>query len=246
MLTPPSCVSNEPKRSGVPVAAPPSMRGWCAWLLAGWLIAGIGFAHAGATEPADTLIVARRGWHIDVGIAVGELTHPLAAVASVFPGAKYLFFGFGDRHYLTARHRGAPALLGALWPGPSLLLVTALAATPETAFGGSHVLKLRVPREQSLRAQLLVWQTLTPDQQSLLASVRSPAAEAHGKARAGMPGPYPGSVLLESRATYSGLHTCNTWVAEVLGAAGIPVRSRHVIFAGQLWGEIANVKAAVP
>jgi hypothetical protein len=57
-----------------------------------------------------------------IGIAAADLGAPLEALTAQFPGVKYLFFGFGDRHFLMAKHQNLPALLGALWPGPGMML----------------------------------------------------------------------------------------------------------------------------
>ena len=178
--------------------------------------------------PASRIYVVRRGWHIDVGFAALDLTPPLAVTLDQLPGAKFVFFGFGDRRYLEARKRGpglnAPALLAALWPGRALVLVTALTASPGAAFGDDNVIVLPARPEDLRRAQNLVWASLTPGS----ATAVSPADR----------GPYPGSLYLESSRRYSALHTCNTWAAEVLEAAGFPVHSATVLFAGQLWSRI--------
>lgn len=65
----------------------------------------------GATR-AMMIFVARRRWHVDVGFAAADLGAPLDALAAQFPGVKYLFFGFGDRRYLMAKHQALPAMLG--------------------------------------------------------------------------------------------------------------------------------------
>ncbi len=67
-----------------------------------------------SNEGAATLYVARRGWHTDVGFDVSQLTAPLCSIAVKFPGAKYLFFGFGDRRYLLAKHWHVPVLMAAV------------------------------------------------------------------------------------------------------------------------------------
>ena len=64
-------------------------------------------------EPATTVYVVRRKWHIDVGFAAADLG-PLAFVSAEFPGAKYVFFGFGDRHYLLAKQPRCPGPVGRL------------------------------------------------------------------------------------------------------------------------------------
>ncbi|HTT04934.1 MAG TPA: DUF2459 domain-containing protein [Steroidobacteraceae bacterium] len=186
--------------------------------------------HTPAPQAAgQTLFVVKRGWHIDIGVAVQELTPPLRTVRAQLPEARYLLFGFGDRRYLTARSKRLDALLAALRPGAALVLLTALPDTPEDAFGAGavRVLRLDVPQMQALQA--FVWQTLA-HAQGLPVRVQS--------------GPYSGSVYLAAQPRYSGLHTCNSWVAEALHAAALPVRVRGVIFARQLWRQLPRLQRA--
>jgi hypothetical protein len=184
-----------------------------------------------AAQPSGSILirVVRRKWHIDVGFRVADLEPPLAQVARRFPGAAYLFFGFGDRHYLLAGKPGASNMLGALWPGPALILVTAIENTPRQAFGDSQVLELRMTGAQAHAAQTYIWGSIggrdTPPGMPLQ-DIEPYAA-----------GPYEGSRYFTAVARYSAAHTCNTWAAEVLRAGGLPVRSRFVVFAGQLWSQ---------
>jgi hypothetical protein len=171
-----------------------------------------------------TLYVARRNWHMDVGFAAADLDPPLAPVKSRFATAKYLFFGFGDRHYLMTRNRNAPLILRALWPGPALVLVTALENTPAQAFGPSQVIRIELSAAQAHAMEEFIRDSMSgPD--------LTPVA----------PGPYDGSAFYPAPRQYSALHTCNTWAAEALQAGGLPVRSKGVIFAGQLWAQAARL-----
>ena len=164
---------------------------------------------------------------------MGELAPPLDSVALRFPGARTLFFGFGDRRYLMSRHRDAPVLLRALWPGPGLILATGVSATPAAAFGAAHIVALPVSREGSVRAQDFVWNALTEEQ----------AGQLRDGSPTGLPGPYGGSLFFASRMRYSALHTCNTWAAQLLEAAGLPLHSGGVIFAGQIWRRVTRLAA---
>ena len=176
----------------------------------------------GTSEKPVLIYVARRGWHIDIGFAVADLLPPLASVAEEFPHAQSLFFGFGDRHYLESGHR-APAMFVALWPGRALILATSLISTPQAAFGAPHVMAFEVTARQAREAQAFIWRSLA-DPQSLAA------------------GPYEGSRYFAATAKYSALHTCNTWAAQTLAAAALPVRSAGVIFAGQLWVQLRRLQ----
>ena len=104
--------------------------------------------------------VARRGWHIDVGLRVEELRGARRSVAKEFPGARYVFFGFGDRRYLTAKRHGSSTLAAALWPGEGLMLVTAIANPPSEAFGEEHVITLPVTARQQQELEEFVWATI--------------------------------------------------------------------------------------
>jgi hypothetical protein len=178
---------------------------------------------AGAAAAGSVFIlVARRKWHIDVGFASADLDPSLAPVARRFPGASYLFFGFGDRHYLLAKKQGTPDMLGALWPGAALVLVTAIENTPSQAFGASHVMRLRVTAAQARAAQAFIRHSL-------------------GGTEPYAAGPYASSLYFAATERYSALHTCNTWAAEALRAGGLPVRSGLVVFAGQLWRQLQRL-----
>ena len=215
---------------------------------------------ASATDTI-TLYVARRGWHIDIGFAVDDLQGPMSSLAAKFPGARYLFFGFGDRRYLLAKHHAVPATLAALWPGAGLVLLTALRATPAEAFGAAHVRQLKVPAQQAAASQTFIWSSLRLREggPSAPGAEGPPVDSVEGRAAAGVErppaasaddvvsygaGPYEGSLYLAARPRYSALHTCNTWAAETLQAAGLPVRSRGVVFAGQLWRRVSKLPRA--
>jgi hypothetical protein len=230
-------------------------------------------APAAGEVPSAVMYVARRGWHTDIGFAAADLSAPLSSLATDFPGARYLFFGFGDSHYLMAKKHQFPAMLAALWPGAGMILATGLTAPPQKAFGGQYVLRLSVTPAQSRAAQAFVWESLLRRNATGNAGGNAEAGasgnaggnaeagasgNASGNSEAGVTGnaggnaiagvyaagPYQGSLYYESEARYSALHTCNTWTAEALKSAGLPVRSGGVIFAGQLWPEAARLPTA--
>jgi len=165
------------------------------------------------------LYLARRSWHVDVGLAAADLQPALAPLGRQFSAAKYLFFGFGDRHYLLAGAHRTPGMVRALLPGPAVILVTAV-GDPGGAFGPARVIELTVSRAQARALQDFI-------RASLSQSPANPLA----------PGPYADSAYYAAGPRYSALHTCNTWVAEALRAAGQPVRVRGVVLAGQLWSQ---------
>lgn len=183
----------------------------------------------GRASDGATIYVVRRGWHIDIGLPVGALSAPLDAVAPSLPGARNLFFGFADKHYLLASHRNPPVLLAALWPGASIMLVTGLAGSAEQGFGQGHVIALKIGPDQNRALQAFIWKSLRTQD---------------GAIHVYQQGPYPGSVYFLAAPKYSAVHTCNTWAAQALRAAGFRVHTAGVIFAGQLWIQARRLKRA--
>lgn len=191
----------------------------------GWL--------AGCTVPAlpygdATLYVVGRGWHTDIGIPV-EDAGPLATLERDFPGVRIMVFGFGERDYYMAQEGNIFAMLKALLPSESAILLTALRAPPEQAFAEHEVATLHLPRAKVQFIASLIWQALEtlPD----------------GTAVQLGPGPYPGSMFYASSETYDAFNTCNTWTARMLRDGGVPVNPHAVLFAGQVMQQVAWIAA---
>jgi uncharacterized protein (TIGR02117 family) len=175
-----------------------------------------------AVRDGAVVYVIGRGWHTDIGLPVEEIAGPLATLEDAFPGVRVLTFGFGERQFLVDRKQSVGAMLNALLPSQSALLMTALRTTPQDAFGAANVVVLPISRAGLDAIEASIWQELD----------RSAAGEPMLLAE----GPYPGSVFYAARQTYDGFYTCNTWTAETLHAAGLPVSASGVLFAGQVMG----------
>ena len=179
-----------------------------------------------AAGPPVTIYVIKRSWHTDIGFDATDLHPPLATLRLALPEAHYLLFGFGDKHYLMTRANSFQGMVGAVWPGEGLVLLTGLKGTPEQAFGVNGVVRLRVSAAQARRLEEYVWNTLATE---------------NGVATALAPGPYEGSLYYGSTLRYSGFHTCNTWTAAGLQAAGLPIHSFGVEFSGQVWRQVERL-----
>jgi hypothetical protein len=200
-----------------------------AWLLMVPILQGCSTAptRAAYTGPTVVIYVIKRSWHTDIGFSAADLHSPLASLHQALPHARYMFFGFGDKRYLMNRVGRLGGLVGAVWPGEGLVLLTGLEATPEEAFGVAGVTRLTISAAQELALEEFVWNTL---------------ATTNGAANMLAPGPYAGSLYYESTLRYSGLHTCNTWTAEGLQAAGLPVHTFGVEFSGQVWRQVRRLR----
>ncbi|CAB3773470.1 DUF2459 domain-containing protein [Paraburkholderia humisilvae] len=183
---------------------------------------------AESTPPVTTIAVVRRDWHTDVCIHREDAAPVIGALAVDFDGARFLCFGFGERRFVFERDHGVFAALGALFPSHAALLMTVLRATPQEAFGASSVIDLRIGEKG--RAGLNAF---------LQASVQTRDDGAPVKLG---DGPYQGSVFFAATFTYDAFHTCNTWTARALRAAGLPVSD--ALFAGGVMHDAAHVAAS--
>jgi uncharacterized protein (TIGR02117 family) len=183
---------------------------------------------ADASPPVTTVAVVRRDWHTDVCIHSEDAEPAVSAFAAGFDGARFLCFGFGERRYVFERDHGPFAALAALFPSHAALLMTVLRATPQDAFGASSVIDLRIGKRGLAGLNAF-----------MQASVQT--GDDGAPVRLG-DGPYAGSVFFAATFTYDAFHTCNTWTARALRAAGLPVSDS--LFAGGVMHGAAGIAAS--
>jgi len=177
-------------------------------------------------EGPDAVYVLGRGWHTEIGVPADRLAGKLAVFRSIFPGAREVMFGYGKRTFMVARaDRVSEYVLGPL-PGPALIEAVGLNATPPEAYGGDGVIALTLPPGGMERLSAFIWNDLQHD------GADEPLLVA--------PGRFPGSLFYAARSGYDLFHTCNTWVAEALHAAGLPVATDWLIFSGQTMARAEN------
>jgi hypothetical protein len=177
---------------------------------------------------AATITVVERGWHTDVCVRNEDAGTWVAGLAEGFDGARYLCFGFGERRYLMTHDHGLFELIAALFPSRAALLMTVLNAPPAAAFGPENVVELGIGR-----AGLAGLATYLRD------AVQTDASDQPVRLGAG---PYAGSIFFGATGTYELEYTCNTWTADALRAAGLPIDDA-VVLAGGLMRQVRRVAA---
>ncbi|MBV9198208.1 MAG: DUF2459 domain-containing protein, partial [Alphaproteobacteria bacterium] len=93
-----------------------------------------------------------------------------------------------------------------------------------TSFGPSNTLIVHVSRDGIERLSELLWSFLTADDEAVPRRIGT--------------GPYPESAFYASAGSYDLSHTCNTWTAEALRVAGLPVSTAGVVFANQVLDQV--------
>lgn len=173
-----------------------------------------------AAASAGSVSLLTEGWHTDIALPAAEAAGPLGRFRRLFPGARMLIFGYGKRTFMIApAHTIGEWIIGP-FPGPAAIEVSAISADAATAYGAGHVQTLALPPGGAARLSAFLWHALATD------VAGNPLYIAQGN--------WPGSLFYEARSRYGLLHTCNTWSAEALAAAGLPVAPAGIIFSGTL------------
>ncbi len=172
--------------------------------------------------------VIDQGWHTEVAIPAAQATGPLAAFRDVFPGAAALSFGFGKRTFFTAKTETLSEYLLGPFPGPGAVQVTGLGAFPPQAYA-SPVVTLALPDGGAERLAAFLWESVAPARD--------------GGPRLIAEGHFPGSAFYAAARGYALGYTCNTWTADALGHAGLPVAT-DVSLAGATMRAVARVTGA--
>jgi len=197
---------------------------WMLYVLTGCSGASSVEPYTGSASRTELLYVISGGWHTELGLPTEEIGGPLAALKSEFPSARYLVFGWGARDYYMARNPDMADMLPALAPGPAVMLIIPLKMPPETFFGASNALSVPVSRDGIEHLSAFLWSFLSADDEAAPHRIGA--------------GPYPESAFYASTGTYNLSHTCNTWTAEALRVAGLPVSTAGVVFANQVLDQV--------
>ncbi|WP_353557066.1 DUF2459 domain-containing protein [Paraburkholderia terrae] len=178
--------------------------------------------------PVTTIDVVERGWHTDVCVQVRDVPDLQAWLAQDFVGATHLCFGFGEREFAMTREHSILATLSALWPGPGAILMTVLRDTPVAAYGADKVVTLQVAAAGKAGLAAYLDQSVQRDRLSHPVRLGD--------------GPYAGSLYFGATANYAGYYTCNTWTADALRSAQLPVDGT-ILFASTVFRQARDVAA---
>ena len=179
-----------------------------------------------------TTYLIAAGWHTEIALPIHDIHDPLRAVTPDFQNAQYLAFGWGERNYYMARAPTAGDAMSALFPGPAVLLVTALYRPPRDSRANAQVFEIGLSPAGLDRLANYIWAAFDKS--------------GDGTPRRLAAGPEPGSVFYSATGTYSATYTCNTWTAEGLRVGGLPVTPAGVVFADQVTEQLRSLVTRAP
>ncbi|MGA8759055.1 MAG: DUF2459 domain-containing protein [Stellaceae bacterium] len=168
----------------------------------------------------EVVYVVAGGWHTEIAVRETAVIGPLAGLAAGISKARYLVFGWGARDFYMARNPGFGDLLRAAFPGPAVMLVIPLMVQPQAYFGVSNVWPIAITRAGAVHLAWFLWESIAKD--------------ARGTPIRAGDGPYPQGIFYAATGIYDASNTCNTWTANALRTAGLPVTAAGVVFASQV------------
>ena len=168
-----------------------------------------------------TVFIVHDAWH--AAIVIKKVDIPAVALPELrdFPSAEYLEFSWGDRDYFPAPDGGLGlALKAAFWSSGSILHVVGFKDGVQNAYPNAEIIEIPLSEEGFQRMVKFISDTFSRPHSPMPAEAR--------------PGLFSNGRFYAAEGKFSLFRTCNTWVAEALSAAGLPIRPSHVITAGNL------------
>lgn len=191
-----------------------------------WTAPGDAALRAEAEEPDVVLQLLDNGFHTDLAVPRAELVArggPLAQAVAVLPPGDWILIGWGDARFYVDQSPisdrlpdGARAFFR---PGnPSVVMLDPYQGDPVRDFGDeAHAVRLSRQGFARLAARVEASLDLTTGA-PVIAAAR-PGDDAR---------------FFASRETFSILHLCNHWTAQVLNAGGVSVRPARSITSAEV------------
>ena len=172
-----------------------------------------------------TVFVAHDNWHSAILLRKSDIPTRLVPEIKDSPDAELIEFSWGDKDYFPAEKGGVRlALKAAFFSSGSVLHVVGYQGQVEKIFPEAEIIEISLSEKGLERLIKFISDTFSRPQ---------PGAAAEG--RKGFP---PTGWFYPAEGKFSILRTCNTWVAEALNAAGLPINPSGIITAASLGNHV--------
>ena len=175
------------------------------------------------------VLVAHDSWHAAIILRKADIpSDPLPELVD-FPDAEFIEFSWGDKDYFPNPDAGVfTAIKAAFWSSGSVLHLVGFRGNPKSFYRSGELVELRLTT--NAYGQLLQYISHT--------FFRPPSSD-RAEASAGL---FTYSRFYPATHKFSLLKTCNTWVAEALKSAGLPVSPGHVMTANSLATQLTGIE----
>jgi len=203
------------------------------YVLSLWLIFSAGTASAEwVCAPSETscktVFVVHNSWHAAIVLSRADLGLDDLPELSDFPGAKFIEFSWGDRDFFPDPNSGIwAAMRAAFWSGGSVLHLVGFSENVRQFYRQAEIFELRLTAAAGRQLIRFISQAFA-------------RTNSNSSAQAS-PGLFAYSRFYPATAKFSVLRTCNTWVAEALASAGLPIFPGTVLTASSLASQLADI-----
>jgi uncharacterized protein (TIGR02117 family) len=174
-----------------------------------------------------SVFIAHDSWHAAIVLPKSDLAPDAVPEIGDFPQAQFIEFSWGDKDYFPNPEAGVfTAIKAAFWSSGSVLHVVGVRADLRDFYRSGKIVELHLSAPAHARLQDFIGGTF------------SRRGTSRAQANAGL---FENSRFYPATHRFSLAKTCNTWVAEALAAAGLPVAPSYVLTAGQLAEQIGKL-----
>jgi len=189
------------------------------FLLAGCTATSTEPAAAMKCEAPRTFYVVSHGWHTGLIVDRRDFVERVPELKNDFGHVKYLEIGWGDQRFYRAQPVNfSLALRAVLFPTSSVLHIVEVPVSPRHYFSGSEVVEVSVP--QTGYGKLLDF-----------VAVSFSRTSSNDVMKLGR-GLYGRSRFYRAEGRFHAFNTCNTWVANAIGATGYPISKGTITVRG--------------
>ncbi len=189
----------------------------------------VGFRIEG--DYAKHVFIVHDAWHAAAVVRTVDIPAAVLPELRDFPSAEHLEFSWGDRDYFPAPDPGIGlALKAAFWSSGSILHVVGSSGALENVYPGVEIIEIGLSENALQRLIQFISDTFARS---------SPDTPAEAR-----PGLSQGGSFYPAKGNFSIFRNCNTWAAEALNAAGLPVNPHYVITAENLASQLRSFAAS--
>ena len=182
----------------------------------------------GKNSHCHSVFVVSNSWHASLVLRKSDIAEKTLPELVDFPTAEMIEFSWGDQDYFPDPNSGVfAALKAAFWSDGSVLHLVGFIGTVGDFYQGAKITELRLSKDAFERLIFFIAAEFARTDPPLPAKPR--------------PGLFAYSRFYGAKSKFSIAHTCNTWVAEALSHAGLPIDPASVITASHLTAQLVDL-----
>jgi len=202
---------------------------WLIVFLNGCSIAGDNGAFRDQEKISKRIFVVHDRWHSAIVIRTADILMTAVPEAKDFSSAEHLEFSWGDKDYFPNPDPGLGlAFKAAFWSSGSILHLVGINGAVANSYTGAEVIEAGLSHQGLERLLGFISATFSRPQ---------PGVATHSQ-----PGLFPNSRFYPARGKFSLFRNCNTWVAEALRSAGLPVNSGLITTASSVGNQVRRFR----